>query len=56
MQLLFNCVKYYLVNKLTCIFTAEVVKLVDAPDSKSGIPWDVWVQIPPSVQLLSNFF
>src|SRR5439155_9539570 len=27
---------------------AEVAELVDAPDSKSGVLRDVWVQVPPS--------
>ncbi len=27
---------------------AEVVELVDAPDSKSGVRKDVWVRFPPS--------
>ena len=28
---------------------AEVAELADAPDSKSGSPWGVWVRVPPSV-------
>ena len=27
---------------------AEVVELADAPDSKSGVGDNVWVQVPPS--------
>ena len=39
--------------------TAEVVKLVDALDSKSSIRKNVWVRSPPSVQnsfILKGFF
>ena len=28
---------------------ASVAELVDAPDSKSGIRWGVWVRVPPEV-------
>ena len=28
---------------------ASVAELVDAPDSKSGIRWGVWVRVPPGV-------
>ena len=27
-----------------------MMKLVDVPDSKSGVPWDVWVRLPLSAQ------
>ena len=26
-----------------------MVKLVDTLDSKSNVPWNVWVRVPPSV-------
>ena len=28
-----------------------MVKLVDTLDSKSNVPWNVWVRVPPSVRL-----
>ena len=34
---------------------AKVAELVDAPDSKSGIPWNVWVRFP-SFAPLTNLF
>ena len=29
------------------LYIAGVMKLVDVPDSKSGVPRDVWVRLPP---------
>lgn len=39
---------------LSCLFPlpfsfVSVAELVDAPDSKSGIRWGVWVRVPPEV-------
>ena len=37
---------------------AEVVELADAPDSKSGVGDNVWVQVPPSapnLKVADNF-
>ena len=31
-----------------------MMKLVDVPDSKSGVPWDVWVRVPLSAQKMIN--
>ena len=28
-----------------------MVKLVDTLDSKSNVPWNVWVRVPPSVHM-----
>ena len=37
-------------TKFLALLGAEVVKLVDALDSKSSISNGVWVQVPPSAQ------
>ena len=44
------CPAIYFINKLIALLFAEVVKLVDALDSKSSILRGVWVQVPPSAQ------
>ena len=44
------CPAIYFINKLNALLFAEVVKLVDALDSKSSIRKGVWVQVPPSAQ------
>ena len=44
------CPAIYFINKLNALLLAEVVKLVDALDSKSSILRDVWVRDPPSAQ------
>ena len=44
------CPVIYFINKLNALLLAEVVKLVDALDSKSSILRGVWVQVPPSAQ------
>ena len=33
---------------------AEMMKLVDVPDSKSGVPWDVWVRLPLGTNMETN--
>ena len=32
-----------------------VAELVDAPDSKSGIRWGVWVRVPPGALAAGGF-
>ena len=44
------CAAIYFINKLNTLLLAEVVKLVDALDSKSSILRDVSVRARPSVQ------
>ena len=44
------CPAIYFINKLNALLFAEVVKLVDALDSKSSFLRGVWVQVPPSAQ------
>ena len=49
------CPAFYFINKLNVLLFAEVVKLVDALDSKSSILRGVWVQVPPSAQRENPF-
>ena len=44
------CPAFYFINKLNALLFAEVVKLVDALDSKSSFLRKVWVRDPPSAQ------
>ena len=44
------CPVIYFINKLNALLLAEVVKLVDALDSKSSFLREVWVRAPPSAQ------
>ena len=44
------CPAIYFINKLNALHFAEVVKLVDALDSKFSILRDVRVRFPPSAQ------